>query len=262
MMAPRKRRRKKRPDDPPAAAPKAAPGRAARAAAARPNPVTAALQPLHRLGSVSTTGSGDPGPSGAVHGRTITLEGVTHFTFNPEQFSVGETPLQQGSDCDGCEGRDCVSVSTEVTITYSVTTNVVLPSPDDFPGLSDCERANVQNAIDTVLAPHEQEHVDTLHQYDGTETVPFSATFCRGDFDRLVAEFASAREQARRAPIEQQNRDLDPFSFTFDPSEGCEEQSAAPEAPPTEVPEAPTEEEAAPDSPAPAEPVEDTRTHP
>jgi hypothetical protein len=178
----------------------------------------------------------------------LTLTGRTDFEFLQYDFRSANTQLAPGSDCVGCEGRDCLHIQTDILIDYHITTDVHLPSVDDFPDLTDCERANVQRAIDDVLAPHEQAHVDTLEAYAGSETVPFDETLCRSDFAAEVEAIADARDTARQQATRQANDALDPFNFTFDASEGCDDREdedadateSAAEGPDTEA--APTPE--------------------
>lgn len=216
-------------------------------------------------------GAGAGGRGGSNHGRVLSLHGETTFEFAQPTFSLGETPIRHATDCEGCEDSECVSVSGPVTISYSVNTQVILPSVSDFPGLSECEQAAVQNAIDTVLDPHEQRHVTELHKYDGTETVSFTGKFCNGPgLSSALNDAVTAMVNAREAPRQQAARDrsaaLDPFNFSFDPSEGCAEEDAAPpdvdaelpEETPEEAPEE-TPEETPGDSPAPEAPVEEAR---
>jgi hypothetical protein len=209
------------------------------------------MGPQHRLGSIAVSGRGQKGAFGRHEARTISMTGVTHYDFQPETYAMAETALSQGRDCDGCEGRDCVRVSAPVTITYTVALSVDLPSVGDYNDLTECEAQNVQTAIDTVLVPHEQQHVDALGAYNGTETVTFSDTFCRSEIAQAVADFVAAREATRQANAIAASEALDPFNFTFDASEGCEEEATEDEPPGPEGPETePPEEVPAPEPPA------------
>lgn len=251
-MRPPRRRKRRRPDAP--APPPSRPAAASAGGRTRSGGLDGLMGPQHRLTTFRAEGCGGGGDGGSFKGRTITLEGVTHFDFNEHTYSLPDTQLRQGSDCDGCEGRDCVSISADVTISYSLNTRVELPSVADYPDLTTCEQRNVQNAIDTVLAPHEQEHVDALHQYDGSETVSFSATLCRNEIESRLADFVEARDDARKQAARDRSAALDPFNFTFDPSAGCEEEGETPDtAPEEEEPDGDKDEaEAEPSGEAPA----------
>jgi hypothetical protein len=97
-----------------------------------------------------------------------------------------------------------------------VRTTVTLPSVSDFPNLTQCQRARVQDAITNVLAPHEQEHVTAFHTYDGTVTTPFDLTLCRADFDARIQALHDGIESGRRASAQAANDALDPFEFEVD----------------------------------------------
>lgn len=239
-----RKRRKRTVQDPP-------PAPTTQKKAADKNGLAAHLPPQHSLGNFSLAGRTQTAQAGENHGTAISLEGLTRYEFADADYEMPHSALSQGSDCEGCEGRDCVTINAPVNITYRVTTTVTLPSASDYPDLSDCERANVQNAIDTVLAPHEQEHVDAVAPYNGTETVTFSGTHCRSEIPDLVDEMVEAREATRQAAARARSDALDPFNFTIDPSEGCEETPEEEEAP-EEAPEegkAPEEGEAPEEAP-------------
>jgi len=246
-----RKRRKRKPQDPTPRPPAAARTDAS-------NRIAAHMPPQHRLGNIAVSGKAQTGGSGTNHGQAISMEGRTDYTFADADYVMPNTALQQGSDCDGCEGRDCVSITAPVTITYSVSTSVTLPSASDYPDLSECEARNVQNAIDTVLAPHEQEHVDAVTPYNGSETVTFSGTYCRSDVAQAVDDMVEAREATRQSAARARSDALDPFNFTIDPSEGCEAPEPEPEAPTPEPPaETPSQEDKAPPQDTPEEPTPD-----
>ena len=60
------------------------------------------------------------------------------------------------------DGGERIHVTGTLVSTYHATTHVTLPRASDFPGLTPCQRQRVQDAIDNVLAPHEQEHVEAF----------------------------------------------------------------------------------------------------
>ena len=74
-------------------------------------------------------------------------------------------------------------------------TTVTLPSVSDFPGLTPCQQRRVQHAIDTVLAPHEQQHVKAFRRYNGTTRRAFDLTVCRDQFDSAIQSMFEAEER-------------------------------------------------------------------
>ena len=97
-----------------------------------------------------------------------------------------------------------------------MTTTVTLPRAADFRRLTRCQRERVQDAIDNVLAPHEQEHVDAFETYNGTTEQPFDLTLCRNQLSGAVRRMARAEEGPRRAAAKAASAALDPFNFNVD----------------------------------------------
>jgi hypothetical protein len=106
-----------------------------------------------------------------------------------------------------------------------VQTSVTLPSVSDFPGLTPCQQRRVQDAIDNILAPHEQEHVRAFETYNGTTRPAFDLTLCRSEFDGAIQRMFDAEAQARRAAAQAASDALDPFHFDVDLN--CEEPGAS-----------------------------------
>jgi hypothetical protein len=86
----------------------------------------------------------------------------------------------------------------------------------DFPNLTPCQQQRVQNAIDTVLAPHEQEHVAAFQRYNGTISTPFNLTICRSRFNAEIQAMHNAIESSQRSSAQGASDALDPFSFDVD----------------------------------------------
>jgi hypothetical protein len=110
--------------------------------------------------------------------------------------------------------------------TYRVTTTVTLPRVSSFRRLTPCQRQRVRDAIDNILAPHEQEHVAAFRTYEGTTSTPVDITICRGRNleRRLVARLQSihdAEEGPRKSAAQTQSDSLDPFHVDVDLN--CEE---------------------------------------
>lgn len=188
-------------------------------------------------------GSGVPEHEEA-YASSVRLQGRTDADYDGGSFHTENVTVEQAEGCDGCSGPNCIHATGNLVATYSVATTVTLPSADDFPDLTPCQRSRVQDAINNVLAPHEQQHVRAFHQYDGTTSRPFDLTLCRTDFDRRIQEMFTAEEQQRRAAAQAASDALDPFHFDVDidcEEEVQEEESAAPTMEPPDA--APEEEE-------------------
>lgn len=175
-------------------------------------------------------GQGAPSHAVAFNRRgPLRLRGRTDATFDGGAFHTENVTAQSSRDCTGCGRRNCAHVTGTLVATYSVQTSVTLPRVSDFSGLTPCQQRRVQNAIDNILAPHEQQHVAAFQQYDGTTRRAFDLTLCRSEFDGAIQRMFEAEEQARRAAAQAASDALDPFHFDVDLD--CEE-PAAPEASP------------------------------
>jgi hypothetical protein len=165
----------------------------------------------------SKTGKGNPHHI-VVHGNgnNLRIEGRTDATFDGGTFVVPDLQPNRGSGCTTCPPADCLQVEGNVISTFSVTTSVTLPQVSDFPNLTPCQQERVQHAIDTVLAPHEQEHVRAFETYNGTVTTPFSQTLCRGDFETEMQAIHDGVEATRQAAAQGDSDALDPFHFDVD----------------------------------------------
>lgn len=169
-------------------------------------------------------GIGDPEHETAyINGQNVRLQGRTDATFDGGSFRTENVRTQPGQGCQGCSGANCVHVTGTLVITYSVTTTVTLPSVNDFPDLTPCQRRRVQDAIDNVLRPHEEEHVQAFETYNGTTRQPFDLTLCRNDFNDTIRSMFEAEEGTRRSAAQAASDALDPFHFEVDLD--CEEES-------------------------------------
>ncbi|MGK7888786.1 MAG: hypothetical protein AB4042_05585, partial [Leptolyngbyaceae cyanobacterium] len=180
-------------------------------------PSQEAQQEQEMLALPSKTGKGTPhhiAVSG--NGNNVRLEGRTDANFDGGTFTVPQIQPTLGSNCTGCPSADCLHVVGNVISTFSVTTTVTLPSISDFPNLTPCQKERVQNAIDTVLAPHEQEHVQAFQTYNGTVTTPFDRTLCRDAFDTEMQAIHDQVESDRRKAAQESSDALDPFHFDVD----------------------------------------------
>ncbi len=168
----------------------------------------------------------------SVHGQTLRLEGRTDATFN-NSYRTQNAQEQPSTDCDNCGDSDCVQVAGTLVASYSVSTRVTLPRASDFPDLTPCQRARVQDAITNTLAPHEQQHVAAFQQYNGTTRRQFNLTLCRSELDSTIQSMFEAEERARHAAAQAASDALDPFHFDVDldcedePSPDTSEQQGA-----------------------------------
>jgi hypothetical protein len=153
-------------------------------------------------------------------GHSITLQGRTDADFR-SSFRTENVRITPATGCEGCDAGGCVRARSILISTYTVTTTVTLPSVNDFPDLTPCQRRRVQNAITNVLAPHEQRHVRAFRTYAGTTRQPFDMTICRDAFDGAMQSMHDGEQSARQAAAQARSDALDPFSFDVDID--CEE---------------------------------------
>lgn len=147
------------------------------------------------------------------------LQGRTTATFHNNFHTEGLT-TEAGEGCRGCRPRDCVHVTGDLVSEFTATTHVTLPRVPR--GFRPCEREQIQNAIDTTLADHEQEHVAAFETYNGTESTPIDMTACRGRVDGMIRNMHRAIERPRRADARAASAALDPFTFDYT-VEPCED---------------------------------------
>ena len=172
---------------------------------------------LETIPAVSGTGPADE----AIDYGKVKLQGLTDAHFDGGAFSIENIVAAKGTGCKGCAANKCVHVQGDLVVAYTVTTTVSLPSAADFPGLTPCQVKIVQDAIDTVLAAHEQQHVHAFSAYNGTTRTPFDLTLCRASYDDAVKDMFTSQEGARRKAAKDASAALDPFSFDVDPK--CDE---------------------------------------
>lgn len=169
------------------------------------------------------SGSGSP-KFGEGEANSVSLSGLTQGDFDGGSYFTENVSVSAGEDCSGCSDSDpCIRAEGTLVATYGMSTTVTLPSVNDFPDLTPCQRLAVQNAIDTVLAPHEQQHVDAFNQYRGVVRTRFNVTLCRSAFDSTIEDIFNTQEAARHSSAQAASDALDPFNFTVDID--CEEPS-------------------------------------
>jgi hypothetical protein len=155
---------------------------------------------------------------------SLTLQGRTDADYR-SSFRTQNVRTTPGTGCEGCDAGDCVHLRGTLVSTYTVSTTVTLPSVNDFPDLTPCQRRRVRDAITNVLAPHEQRHVRAFRTYNGTTRQQFDMTICRGDFDAAIQSMHDSEQSARQAAAQARSDALDPFQFDVDLD--CEEPQPA-----------------------------------
>ena len=153
-------------------------------------------------------------------GHSVTLQGRTDADFR-SSFRTENVRTTPATGCEGCDAGGCVRARGVLISTYTVTTTVTLPSVNDFPNLTPCQRQRVQNAITNVLAPHEQRHVKAFRTYAGTTRRAFDVTVCRDALDGAIQGMHDGEQSTRQAAAQALSDALDPFSFDVDLD--CEE---------------------------------------
>lgn len=187
---------------------------------------TDGVEPSAELGPVHTSGQGEPAHD-VAYNTSLRLEGRTDATFDGGNFHTERVRVTSTTGCEGCTTDDpCIRARGTLVATYSVTTTVTLPSADDFPNLRPCQRRRVQDAIDNVLRPHEQQHVAAFNTYNGTTRRAFDLTLCRSEFDAAIQAMHDTAAVARQSAAQAASDALDPFHFDVDIN--CEDQSAQP----------------------------------
>ncbi len=156
----------------------------------------------------------------------LKLQGKTKATFDGGVVETKDQVTEAATGCKGCKDESCVLVKGTVAMTFTATTKVTLPSvPKKKPKLTPCQKAIVQDAIDTTLSDHEDEHVAAFEQYNGTVDEPFELTTCQKKSASAVKKLANNRlkavEKDRRKEAKDASAALDPFNFDLDLS--CEE---------------------------------------
>jgi hypothetical protein len=196
---------------------------------------------LSPLPTVQGTGAGR---REVAHGGSVRLEGRTDADFGGSSFRTAGVRVASATGCAGCPDSDCVRATGTLVATFLVRTTVTLPSVNDFPNLTPCQRRRVRDAITNVLAPHEQQHVQAFRTYNGTTSTPFDLTICRADFDTTIRDMFNAADQARQDAARAASAALDPFHFDVDLN--CEEparQSTTPALPTAALPVPPDDAE-------------------
>ncbi|MCR6650125.1 MAG: hypothetical protein NVV73_00890 [Cellvibrionaceae bacterium] len=171
--------------------------------------------------SLHTSGEGEPSRDSAK-GSNLRLEGRTDAVFDGGSFETQNVRVSAGKAVPLAVMLIHAFAHGGILVArFHVNTNVTLPSVNDFPDLTPCQRTRVQHAINTILAPHEQQHVQAFRQYNGATRTPFDVTLCRSEFDSAIQSLFETQESTRRAAAQAASDALDPFHFDVDLN--CEE---------------------------------------
>jgi hypothetical protein len=167
-------------------------------------------------------------------------DGLTTADFLAPTFTTTNEKAAPAKGCDGCDDRDCFTVTANAVITFDVNINVNLPSGSDFTDMKECEQKQIQHAIDTILKPHEQRHVAAFKTYKGKVTKPVRAKACRDDVQSGAALTAAAETAAnaegstRNASARAASKKLDPFVVDVD-LKNCEDKVSGDLGQPSDV---------------------------
>lgn len=150
-----------------------------------------------------------------AYAKSLRLQGRTNAQYH-NRFATLDVVTEPATECSGCPPRQCVHVTGILESTFTVTTTVTLPRVSNYRNLTPCQQERIQDTIDTVLAPHKQQHVDAFHTYDSTVSTPFDLTLCRNRFNSRIREMHNILQQSRRASAQGQSNALDSFVFDVD----------------------------------------------
>lgn len=159
-----------------------------------------------------------------VFGKSVRFEGKTDADFDGGRGQTKNLKAVRAKDCNGCSGDECLTITGTFEITYTVTTSVALPSVPE--GLTPCQQALVKDAIDSKIAPHEQEHVSAFNTYNGNVKFPINYTGCKDGLHQYLQDINDADGITRKAAAKSKSDALDPFYVDVDLS--CKEPDAPP----------------------------------
>ncbi len=154
-----------------------------------------------------------------VHNITIDEAGVTTGVYNAPSYSTKDEVLTPTPDTKPEE--NLVDVTGKVVATFSVTTNISLPTVPS--GLTECQTKRVQDAINNQLKPHEDAHVAAMKGYDGTIEEEISVkrvakASAIAELSKVAKAKADEVAAKRKAAAQKASDDLDvpPFVITVD----------------------------------------------
>lgn len=157
-------------------------------------------------------GEGESHDEVVFGGDSLQLQGRTNAAFR-NSFATQHMTTTAGDGC-GCAAADCVHVTGTLVSTFTMTTNVSLPSVPS--GLTNCQQRTVRVAITNCLSPHEQRHVAAFNAYRGTVSTPFDINCCRADVHSSLQAIHEGVEGPRHDQVQQTSDALDPFQVDID----------------------------------------------
>ncbi len=156
---------------------------------------------------------------------SISLQGTTKANFK-RKWSVTNISETPATDCDGCSDDECLNISGTMSLVFNANPVVTLPSRSEYDHLSPCQIQRVEQWIQNVLAPHEQDHVDAFNTYDGTVQEQFQFKKCRSERRAVLQSIFNRIEEPRRQSAQDLSDALDPFYSNIDLDCEDEEQQA------------------------------------
>ena len=143
----------------------------------------------------------------------LSLQGKTRARFS-FTYRTEDLVTERGEGCTRCRGPNCVHVTGRVIADYAVATSVTLPRVPR--GLRPCQRDRVREAISSVLAPHEQQHVDAFKTYEGSSEQSVDVTTCRTGVTAAIQAMVNEEARTRRESAQAESDALDPFQTDVD----------------------------------------------
>jgi hypothetical protein len=135
----------------------------------------------------------------------VSVSGSTTANYSSSFSSSGKPQL--ASDCVGCTGAECISISGNFVSVF--TANPVVSLPPVPSGLNKCEQAAVRNFINTTLNQHELQHVAAFNTYKGTVVTPYNYKGCSADLQSYIQNIHDGIETARRTASDDASAALD-----------------------------------------------------
>lgn len=177
-------------------------------------------EPIEPLPDVE--GQGEEHEAVAFGGDSIELRGRANAEYNGGSYHTENVATERGEGCASCgRGNPCIHVTGSLVTDYSVETEISLPTVPS--GLTPCQTIRAQEFIDSVLEPHEREHVAAFEQYNGSTSRPIDMTICRLGFESAITSMVEREEVPRRAAAQGASDALDPFNRQVDLD--CEEET-------------------------------------
>jgi hypothetical protein len=186
------------------------------------------------------TGRTSPGPALRISGaaelpsrpgfaKSVRIVGRTDANFSFD-FETLDGTTRPAKGCPTCGADACMRATG--TLVVKMTTNPVVTLPTINPNLTPCQARRVQTAIDTQIAPHEQQHVDAFRTYEGERRRPFDVKFCdQADFDARIQSIVNSIEGPRRSRAQAASDLLDTPPFEINVDIDCTEPAPPPTTP-------------------------------